>query len=172
MNHQVYHGYLDHAFAACWQCLVVFRQSTVLPEPREGAFHDPSFRQHDESVQFRALDDLHRAKMPATGPVHELARIAAVGKDQSQSAKTTAQLLYDKSAAVAVLDIGWMNNQRHDQPERIDEDVPLTPGYLLARVVATIPPFSAVLTDWLSRMPTLGVGFLPAFRRTCARSRL
>ena len=80
-------------------------------------------------------------------------------------------LLNDQSAAVAVLDIGWMNDQRHDQPERVDEDVALAPRYLLARVVATIPPFAAVLTDWLSRMPTLGVGFFPTFLRTRSRSR-
>ena len=171
MNHQVDHSDLDHTFTAFRQCLVIFRQTTVLAEPREGALDDPSLRQHDESVQLRALDDLYRAKEPAAGPVHELSRIAAVGKNQSQAAKARAQLLNDKSSAVAVLDVGWMNDQGHDQPERVDEDVTLTPGYLLARVVAAIPPFSAVLTDWLSRMPTLGVGFLPAFLRTRARSR-
>ena len=170
MNHQVYHSDLDHAFTALRQCLVVLGQSAVLAEPGEGALHDPSLRQHDEPVQLRALDDLDRAKKPAAGPVHELARIAAVGKDQSQPTKARAQLLNDKSAAVAVLDIGWMNDQRHDQPERVDQDVSFSPGYLLARVVAAIPPFAAVLTDWLSRMPTLGVGFLPTFLRTRARS--
>ena len=171
MNHQVDHSDLDHAFTALGQRLVVFGQSAVLAEPREGAFDDPSLRQHDESVQFRTFDDFHGAEEPAAGPVHKLSRIAAVGEDQLQSAKAPAQLPNNESATVAILNIGGMNDQRHDQPERVNEDVPFSPGYLLARVVTAIPPFSAVLIDWLSRMPTLGVGFLPTFLRTRVRSR-
>jgi hypothetical protein len=79
--------------------------------------------------------------------------------------------LHYKTTAVAILNVGRMDDQCHDEAQRIDDQMPLAALYFLARVVAARPPFSAVLTDWLSRMPTLGVGFLPAFVRTRARSR-
>ena len=161
MDHQVDHGDLDHAFTALCQCLVVFRQSAVLSEPREGTLDDPSLRQHDESVQLRALDDFHRAEEPPASPVHELSRVAAVGKDQSQSVKALAQLGNDKSPAVAVLDVGWMNDQRHDQSERVDEDVPLAARDLLACIEALVidrrPPFAPLWrSGYRSRRPTGG----------------
>jgi hypothetical protein len=59
-----------------------------------------------------------------------------------------------------------MDNQRHDQTDGIDDQMTLAAKDFLARVVPAIPPFSAVFTDWLSMMPTLGLGLRPAFRRT------
>ena len=171
MNHQVYHSDMDHAFTAFRQCLVVFGQSAVLAEPREGALHDPSLGQHDKTVRRAAFHDLDRAAKPTTGPVYELARIAAVREDQLQSAKPRTQFPNEELGPVSVLDIRGMNGQHHDQSQRVDDHMTLAAKDFLARVVSPIPPFSAVLTDWLSRMPTLGVGCFPAFRRTRARSR-
>ena len=171
MNHQVDHSDLDHAFTAVRQCLVVLGQSAVLTEPRKGALHDPTLGEDDKARGRLAFHDLDRAKKPTTGPVYELARIPAVRKDQLQSAKPRTQLPNQELGPVAVLDIRGMHDQRHDQPQRVDDQMTLAAQDFLARVVPTIPPFSAVLTDWLSRMPTLGVGFFPAFRRTRARNR-
>jgi hypothetical protein len=49
-----------------------------------------------------------------------------------------------------------VHHYRKYQSERIDNDVPLAPIYLLAAVVAARPPFSVVFTDWLSMIPALG----------------
>ncbi len=171
MEHEVGHRNQDHGLAGLGEGFVVFRQSAVLSEPSEGAFDDPSLGQYDESMRFRTLHDLHQTSVPTSRPVDKPPGIAAVGKDQLQSAQPRTRLLNDESAAVAVLKVGRMDDQSHDQTERVDEDVTLAPAYLLARVVTAVPPFSAVLTVRLSRMPTPGVGIFPAFRRTCARSR-
>ena len=171
MNHQVYHSDLDHAFTALRPCLVVLGQSAVLAEPGEGTLHNPTFGQDHEAMDRVAFHDLDRAKEPTAGPVYEPARVAAVCKDQPQSAKSRTQLPNEELGPVAVLDIRGMHDQRYDQPQRVDDQMTLAAQDLLARVVSPIPPFSAVLTDWLSRMPTLGVGFFPALRRTRARSR-
>ncbi len=169
MSHHIDHSNEDHAFAAFGQCLVVLRQSAVFPEPREGAFHDPALRQYHELAHRRALHDLHEATEPTTDPVHELPRVTPIREDQLQSSEPGAQLLDQKLAAVAVLDVGGMHDQGDDQPEGVHDQMTLAAFDLLARVVPTRPPFSAVLTDWLSMMPTEGVGFFPAFRRTCPR---
>jgi hypothetical protein len=49
-----------------------------------------------------------------------------------------------------------VDGHREDQAEAVDEDVPLAAIDLLARVVALRPPFSVVLTDWLSMMAAEG----------------
>jgi hypothetical protein len=171
MEHDVGHRNEDHRLTAFRQGLVVFGQSAVLAEPGERPFHDPALGQNDELVRLVALDDFDRAAEPAPHPIHELTRIPAIGEDQPQPPEPSSQLLDQQPGPLAVLDIGRMHDQGHDQPQGVDDQVALSPQDLLARVVPTIPPFSAVLTDWLSRIPTLGVGFLPVFRRTWARRR-
>ena len=52
---------------------------------------------------------------------------------------------------------------------RIGQDMPFAAFDLLAAVKAAKPPFSAVLTDWLSMMAALGVGARPAAWPTCSR---
>ena len=147
MNHQVYHSDLDHAFTALRQCLVVLAQSAVLAEPREGTLHNPTFGQDHKAMDRVAFHDLDRAKEPTAGPVYELARVAAVCKDQLQSAKPRTQLPNQELGPVAVLDVRGMHDQRDDQPQRVDDQMTLAAQDLLARVVSPIPPFSAVLTD-------------------------
>lgn len=102
----------------------------------------------------------------------QFSRIATVREDQFQSSESRPQLLDQQFAAVAVLNVGRMDSQCDDQPKGIDDQMALAAPYLLARVVPPRPPFSAVLTDWLSRMPTLGVGSLSALRRTFSRKAL
>ena len=169
MNHQIDHGNEDHTFTTAWQRLVVFGQSTVFSEPRKGPFYNPAFRQHHESADRLTRDDLDITTEPAAHPMHELPRIAAVREDQLQSAEACAQLTEEQLAAVAILKVRGMHEQGDDQPEGVDDQMTLATAYLLARIVPPVPPFSAVLTDWLSRMPTLGVGHLPACRRTRER---
>ena len=171
MKHRIGHSNEDHGFAAFGQRFIVFGESSIFAEPGERAFDNPSFRQNHESTDCVTLDDLDESAMPPANPVHKLSGISLIGKNQSQSTKAGPQLLNDQSATVAVLNVGWMDYQCHDQTQRVYDQMPLAALDFLARVVPTIPPFSAVLTDWLSRMPTLGVGFLPAFVRTRARRR-
>ena len=67
----------------------------------------------------------------------------------------------DQHAAVTVLDVGRMNQRMKQQPYRVDEDVALLALDLLARIIpARIdanPPFSALLTLWLSMMQAVGL---------------
>ncbi len=171
MNHQVDHSNEYHCFTTLCQCLVVLRQAAVLTQPGEGSFDNPSLWQHHKPMQCRTLDDFNEAPGPTARPVNKPAGIAAVGENQLQASKTRSQLVEQQLAAVAILDAGRMDNQRYDQANGVDDQMTLTAKDFLARIVPTIPPFSAVFTDWLSMMPTLGVGLRPSFRRTWPRSR-
>ena len=171
MEHEVGHGDEDHGLAAFGQGFVVLGQSAVLAQPGEGAFHNPALRQDDKAAGRMSLDDFYDAEEPAPSPMHELPRIPAVGEDHLKPSEACAQLLNQQFCSVAILDVGGMNDQGEDQPKGVDDHMTLAAQRFLARVVPPVPPFSAVLTVWLSRMPTLGVGFLPAFCRTWMRSR-
>ena len=171
MNHQIDHGNADHGLTAFDECFVVFGQSAISTQPGEGPFHNPSFGQNLKGVHRGAFDDLNHPAIPPGRPIHEASGIPAVGEDEFQSAESSPQAFHQQLAAVAVLDVGGMHDQRQDQAQRVDEHMPLAPPDFLARVITAVPPFSAVFTDWLSMMPTEGVGFFPAFRRTWARRR-
>ncbi len=166
MNHQVDHSNDYPCFTTLCQCLVVLGQAAVLTQPSEGSFDNPSLRQHHKSVRCGTLDDFNEASGPAACPINKPAGIAAVGEDQLQTSKTRSQFVEHQLAAVSILNVGRMDNQRHDQANGIDDQMALAAKDFLARIVPAVPPLSAVFTDWLSMMPTLGVGLRPAFRRT------
>ena len=171
MNHQIDHCNADHRLAALRERLVVFGQAAVLAQPGKGALHDPAFGEDLEGVCHVAFDDLHEAARPAADPIDEFSGVRAIGEDQLHPPKARSQLADHQLAAVAILDVGRMHDQRDDQSERVDDQMTLATLDLLGRVEPAVPPFSAVLTDWLSMMPTLGLRVLPALRRTLARSR-
>src|SRR5580658_5073932 len=111
------------------------------------------------------------------GPVDQLSGVAAVGPDQLQTREQSSALALfvelgqHQLGPVAVLKIGCMDNNRNNQPQRVDHDVPLSSADFLASVVTAAPPFSAVFTDCESMMAALGVFSLPASTRTCSRRR-
>ena len=84
-----------------------------------------------------ALDDLEQ---PAAGVGHGLGGlrplIAGIGEDALDEGKRTARLLKDLADAIAVLHIGWVNDDAQEEAERVDEDVALTPRDFLARIIA------------------------------------
>jgi hypothetical protein len=62
-----------------------------------------------------------------------------------------------------------MHDGVHQQALRIDEDMPLLPVDLLAAIktrrMDPTPPFSALLTLWLSMMAAVGLACRPACSR-------
>ena len=67
-------------------------------------------------------------------------------------------------AAIAILDIGRMNDGVQQQTHRVYENMALLPLDLFARVIAmridAAPPFSALFTLWLSTMAAVGLASL------------
>ena len=67
----------------------------------------------------------------------------------------------EKHAAVTVLKISGMDNGKQQEALRIYRDMPLLAFDLLARVIAVRidagPPFSALLTLWLSIIAAVGL---------------
>jgi len=147
--------------------LVVAHQAAVPADPREGSFDDPSFGQHLEAMQVGALDDF---QMPRTGArdrgSHSWPLIAAVRVDACDEREAPPGPAQEIQGAVAVLDVGGMDDDVQQEAERIDEDVPLAPERLLPCIVARRidrgPPFRAPRAVWLSMMATLGLASRPS----------
>ncbi len=121
-------------------------------------------------MRLRAFDDFNNPAIPANRPIHKLPGVTAVGPDDLKAPPSRTELFDQQLATVAVLDVGRVNDQRENQAERVNDDMALAPLGLLARIVPSVAPFSAVLTDWLSMMPALGVGLRPSSIRTRRRS--
>ncbi len=170
MKHHIDHGNAYHGFTALNQRLIVFGKSAVFPKPCKCTFYDPSLGKDDKLVRLRAFDDFNDPAVPANRPVHKLSGITTIGPDHFKAPPSRTQLLDQQFAAITVLDVGRVNDQRKDQAERVNNDMALAPLGFLARIVPSVAPFSAVLTDWLSMMPALGVGLRPSSIRTRRRS--
>jgi hypothetical protein len=95
--------------------------------------------------------------------------IAGVGEQLLQERIHPEQRREQQDAAVAILDIGGMNDGVEQQARRIYENVALLAFDLFARIIAMRidagPPFSALFTLWLSMMAAVGL----ASRSSCSR---
>ena len=76
--------------------------------------------------------------------------IAAVGEQRLQKGKHPEQGRHDKNAAIAILDIGRMNDGVEQEAYCIDENMPLLALDQFARIepvrIDAGPPFSALFT--------------------------
>ena len=95
--------------------------------------------------------------------------IGGIGEQLLQEGIRPEQRRQQQDAAVAILDVGAMNDRMEQQAQRVYENVALLAFDLLARVIAmridARPPFSALFTLWLSMMAAVGL----ASRSPCSR---
>ena|SRR5260370_36962760 len=73
-------------------------------------------------------------------------------------------------SAIPVVDVGRMYQDFQDKALGIDQDMPFATFDFLATIIASKPPFSVVLTDWLSIMAALGWGSRPNWMRSFSRN--
>lgn len=168
MQHQVDHRHIDEVLAGLREEFVVLAEAAIAIEPGERAFDDPAFGQNLESLgRIASLDDLKIAIGEFLGPPLQLSRVGPVGPNLRQPRALEPYLLYHLLRPVAVLHVGRMHDHADDQPQGIDDNMALASFNLLASVVtARRPPFSVVLTDWLSKIAALGVAWRPFSSRS------
>ena len=103
------------------------------------------------------------------------ALISGIGKDlDNERPQRSGSSIEHKRSAIAILNIGRVDCDAQQQAERINEDVPLAPRDLLARIVTLRvkrgPPFCAALALWLSMMAAVGLASRPSCSRTATYS--
>jgi hypothetical protein len=76
---------------------------------------------------------------------------------------------HEQNATIAVLNVRCMDDGLEQQAFGVDQDMTLLAPDLLAAVIArrvnAAPPFSALLTLWLSMIAALGLASRPANSR-------
>lgn len=141
----------------------VLGQAAAAVEPTDSALDDPPLGQHDEPVQLGSLDDLD-VDLPAGAlqpPLEDRPLVAAVGIELQQEGEQPEQRAHQQHAAVAVLHVRGMDDGVPQEALGIYEKVALLALDLLAGIVARRvdrePPFSALLTLWLSMIAAVGL---------------
>jgi hypothetical protein len=135
-EHDADHGQPDEGGDGAGVSLEIARQAAIAADPGQGAFDDPALGQDDEFVQFVALDDLEH---PTTGAGSRSrgawSLIAGIGEDAlDEGEKAAGASIENQSRPVAVLNVGGMDDDVQQEAERIDKDMALAPGDLLARI--------------------------------------
>ena len=97
--------------------------------------------------------------------------ITGIGEERLQEGIHPEQRRKKQHAAVAILDVGGMNDGVQQQTQRVYQNVALLALDLLARIIAMRidagPPFSALFTLWLSMMAAVGLASRSAWARHC-----
>jgi len=139
--------------------------------PCNGTLDNPPLRQHHEFADVRSLDDLDidLAAHTLQSGLEFRPLITAVRIELEQKRMPTKQRAHQQHAAVAVLDVGGMHNSMQQKSLSIYKDLALLAFDLFARIEARrvnrVPPFSALLTLWLSMMAAVGLLSRPAISR-------
>ncbi len=151
--------------------LEVFGETAAAADPGESALDDPALGENDEAMLLVAFDDLDG---PGAGPCQGSRQlrspIAGVGEDAlDEGEQAPRAAVEDQARAVAVLDVGRMNDDVQQETERVDKNVPFAALDLLARVIPRRidrgPPFCAPLALCASMIATVGLASRPAFSR-------
>ncbi len=135
-EHDADHGQPDEGGNGAGVSLEITCQAAIAADPGQGAFDDPALGQDDEFVQFIALDDLEHPTTGAgsrSGGARSL--IAGISEDALDEGEEAAGAsIENQPHPVAVLNVGGMDDDVQQEPERIDQDMALAPGDLLARI--------------------------------------
>ncbi len=118
--------------------LEVVSEASIAADPGERSLDDPALREHDETVQFIALNN---RELPGAGlgdGGHCLRPlVGGISKDTLDEGEEAARAsIEDEQCAVAILDSGRVDNDVQQQAERVDQDMPFAARDLLGRIKA------------------------------------
>lgn len=162
------------SFGGSDSSLEVLCQHSASPEPREGSLHDPPARQDFEAFGLvRALDDFQRELSDLLQCAPQLRPgIAAIGEDMAQPRPRFENGLQDSWRAVAVLNVGGMDDEPDQQAERVNDDVALAAHDLLAGIKTPDSAAFGGLDRLASMTPAVGLACLPSRSRAAMTSSL
>ena len=169
-EHEANGGKAQECESLTIEILPIFGKAPAPPQPCERSFDDPPLRKDNESFcVIGTLDDLHIHPRHCHGAAKQRALIAAIGVEFHQERIQAEHGRHHERAAVTILNVSSMNDGMNQKALRIDENVPLLALNLLSRVVARwinrSPPFSALLTLWLSMTAAVGLASRPIASR-------
>ena len=152
--------------------LPILGEAATSIEPADGTLNNPALWLNDKALRVVATpDDLgHEVGHGMSDAVGEdRPSIGAVREQLAQEGELPEQGGQQQHAAIAVLHVGGGDQGVQQQSELVDQDVAFLALDQLAGVKAMgidrWPPFSALLTLWLSTMQAVGLASRPACSR-------
>jgi hypothetical protein len=121
VKHQLDHGDFNHGFAVFEEFFIIFAEPTVVTEPSERAFHNPTLGEDLKTDLVSQLAyDFQNPAAPAIEPVDQFSGITAIGPHQGDRRKRRRGLEEQQLCSVAVLDRGGMYDDCQQQPQCVD----------------------------------------------------
>src|SRR5690606_18639531 len=168
-KHKMRHRQIDKTFRDSRKLFKILAQASEAVQPTQSPFHNPAFGQNFKSSLFSTTSNFGFNSKDLLTPMHQcIAGIAAVKNEPLQSIPQR-QALQHPPARDFVLFIGWMHQHPQQPSLRIHRYLSLAAFLALVRVKSTSPLFSAVCTDWLSTITTLGSASRSSSRRIMVR---
>ena len=152
-------GGSDPALAAPRVCLLFLAEAPVTTIPSEATLYDTPFGENRKTVLLLQFghDSAKVAELTTCAPVLEPALVAHTGPNSLElGIAFPVKLGEPPPSPVWVLYSGLMHALGMDQLEDFYGDAALSVAYVLASIVASAPPSSVVLIDWLSSTGALG----------------
>jgi len=166
---------LDHSSTGFCTAFIVLAVPTVPAMPRVRPLNYPAFRPRRKA--FRTLWtrrdlDVPPGTMLCHPGVQSVVVILLIRKNGHETRKVAGRDVAEQErGGHPISETGTGNEDGEQQPQRIDQEMPLASVDLLAPVIPPLrAPTSVVLTDGLSMQMALGVGSRPACTRVCSRN--
>ena len=171
-EHEADRGETEKCKRAVVAVFPITSQAPAPVEPRDRPFNNPALGFNDEALGLLALlDDLDRQarhRLGGTG-MEDRSRIGGIGEQLAQEGELPKQGAQQQHAAIAVLNIGRGDQRVQHETKRVDKQMALLAldqlAAIEARRVDAEPPFSELLTLWLSITQAVGVISRPACSR-------
>ena len=142
----------------------VLPQPAALFQPRERAFDDPAFGEHDEGVQLIAFDDLYGGLQPLHDAVGEgLAAVATVHQHAFHAYEIRLAAIDGRESAVPVGHLRRGHGHGMRQSLRVHCNVRLNARHLLARIISLLLGAVGVLRALRVHDQEAGRGVAPLF---------
>jgi hypothetical protein len=136
-QHDADHGEAEEGGDGSGVAFEVAGQTAVAADPGKGALDDPALGQHDKTMSIAALDDL---QAPRASSGDELCRlwslVTGIGENALDKREGSPRPAQNLARAVAILHIRGVDDHAQQEAPRIDQDVALAAGDLLARIKA------------------------------------
>ena len=136
-------------------------------QPAECSLHNPAAWKHIETLNLvGSFHDLQLERVAGAQLGNPLDKPPGISPISPNEPEAVAYPVEQQFGAVPVLNIGRMDDYRNNQTQRVYQQVAFATVDFLAGIISMDPPFSVVLTDWLSRIAALGSGSRPTEMRT------
>jgi hypothetical protein len=128
---------VDERFRGAGKSLVILTQTPFAIQPSERTLDDPSAREHLERVRPRRRHhDLYIDTQVITSVSNESTRVGSISPYFSHRRIGAMHGRQHDPSTISILNVCGKHKDHENQPEHVDEDVPLSAVDLLAGILA------------------------------------